>query len=81
MSNAKLLREPTVTGTIDMKLEVVVIPVSDVNRAKRFYGDLTLRAQVPNLDETAFARTASDAEKNCPVSGASIRWQIASPIC
>src|SRR5262249_46643311 len=29
---------------------------------------LTLRAQVPNLDEAAFARMASDAEKNCPVS-------------
>jgi len=27
-----------------------------------------LRAQVPNLDEAAFARMASDAEKNCPVS-------------
>ena len=29
--------------TIDMKLEVVVIPVSDVDRAKRFYGDLGWR--------------------------------------
>ncbi len=29
---------------------------------------LTLRAQVPNLDEAAFARMASGAEKNCPVS-------------
>ncbi len=29
---------------------------------------VTLRAQVPNLDEAAFARMASDAEKNCPVS-------------
>ena len=29
---------------------------------------LTLRAQVPNLDDDAFARMASDAEKNCPVS-------------
>jgi len=28
---------------------------------------LTLRAQVPNLDEAAFTRMASDAEKNCPV--------------
>ena len=25
--------------TVDLKLEVVVIPVSDVDRAKRFYGD------------------------------------------
>jgi lipoyl-dependent peroxiredoxin len=29
---------------------------------------LTLRAQVPNLDEAAFTRMASEAEKNCPVS-------------
>ena len=33
---------PTV-GTIDMKLEVAVIPVSDVERSKRFYGDLGWR--------------------------------------
>jgi catechol 2,3-dioxygenase-like lactoylglutathione lyase family enzyme len=30
-------------GKVDMKLEVVVIPVSDVDRAKRFYGDLGWR--------------------------------------
>src|SRR2546423_987631 len=29
---------------------------------------LTLRARVPNLDEATFARIASAAEKNCPVS-------------
>jgi osmotically inducible protein OsmC len=29
---------------------------------------LTLRAKVPNLDETGFARLAAEAEKNCPVS-------------
>jgi osmotically inducible protein OsmC len=29
---------------------------------------LTLRAQVPNLDQAALARMAGDAEKNCPVS-------------
>ena len=41
MSNervAKLAR-----GMVDMKLEVVVIPVSDVERAKRFYGGLGWR--------------------------------------
>lgn len=31
------------TRTVDMKLEIVVIPVSDVDRAKRFYGDLGWR--------------------------------------
>ena len=30
-------------GRVDMKLEVVLIPVSDVDRAKRFYGSLGLR--------------------------------------
>jgi osmotically inducible protein OsmC len=29
---------------------------------------LTLRAKVPNLGETDFARIAGEAEKNCPVS-------------
>jgi osmotically inducible protein OsmC len=29
---------------------------------------LTLRATVPNLDQTTFARIAKDAEQNCPVS-------------
>ena len=29
---------------------------------------LTLRAQVPSLDEATFTRLAGDAEKNCPVS-------------
>jgi catechol 2,3-dioxygenase-like lactoylglutathione lyase family enzyme len=31
------------TGTIDMKLEVVTLPVSDVDRAKRFYESLGWR--------------------------------------
>ena len=30
-------------AAVDMKLEVVVIPVSDVDRAKRFYGGLGWR--------------------------------------
>ena len=29
---------------------------------------LTLRANVPNLDDAAFRRLAEDGEKNCPVS-------------
>jgi catechol 2,3-dioxygenase-like lactoylglutathione lyase family enzyme len=47
MSNAEMLREPAFetlrADTVEMKLEVVVIPVSDVDRAKRFYGDLGWR--------------------------------------
>jgi hypothetical protein len=37
MRDAEMAGEAAVTRTIDMKLEVVVIPVSDVDRAKRFY--------------------------------------------
>jgi len=33
-------------GTVDLKLEVVVIPVSDVNRAKRCYENLGWLQQV-----------------------------------
>ena len=33
----------TKSGAIDMKLEVIVLPVSDVDRAKRFYGNLGWR--------------------------------------
>jgi catechol 2,3-dioxygenase-like lactoylglutathione lyase family enzyme len=35
--------ETPTAGTVDMKLEVVAIPVSDVERAKRFYGRLGWR--------------------------------------
>ena len=41
-SNEPATRIPTV-GMVDMKLEVVIIPVSDVDRAKRFYGSLGWR--------------------------------------
>lgn len=39
--------------TVDMKFEVVVIPVSDVDRAKRFYGSLGWRLDV-DFDKGAF---------------------------
>jgi uncharacterized protein GlcG (DUF336 family)/catechol 2,3-dioxygenase-like lactoylglutathione lyase family enzyme len=38
------LREPA--ARIDMRLEVVVLPVSDADRAKRFYGDLGWRLDI-----------------------------------
>jgi catechol 2,3-dioxygenase-like lactoylglutathione lyase family enzyme len=41
-------------GTVDMKLEVVVIPVSDVDRAKRFYGDLGWRLDADFVVGNAF---------------------------
>ena len=47
MSNTQVRSETAIetprARTVDMKLEVVVIPVSDVERAKRFYGDLGWR--------------------------------------
>lgn len=45
MSTARRDEAPAVasTGTVDTKLEVVVIPVSDVDRAKRFYAGLGWR--------------------------------------
>jgi catechol 2,3-dioxygenase-like lactoylglutathione lyase family enzyme len=41
-------------GTIDMKLEVIVIPVSDVDRAKRFYGGLGWRLDADFIVGSAF---------------------------
>jgi catechol 2,3-dioxygenase-like lactoylglutathione lyase family enzyme len=35
--------KPSQARTLDMKLEVIVIPVADVDRAKQFYGDLGWR--------------------------------------
>jgi catechol 2,3-dioxygenase-like lactoylglutathione lyase family enzyme len=47
MSTAQTTTEPATTtptaATVDLKLEVVVIPVSDVERAKRFYESLGWR--------------------------------------
>src|SRR5215213_8508450 len=53
MSNERATRTPT-AGTVDMKLEVVVIPVSDVDRAKRFYGDLGWRLDADFIVGDAF---------------------------
>src|SRR5215218_3701243 len=35
--------KPSDVRTLDMKLEIVVLPVSDVERAKQFYGSLGWR--------------------------------------
>ena len=40
--------------TVDMKLEVVVIPVSDVDRAKQFYGNLGWRLDADFIVGDAF---------------------------
>src|SRR5215813_9922097 len=41
-SNEQATRAPS-AGMVDIKLEVVVIPVSDVDRAKRFYASMGWR--------------------------------------
>jgi osmotically inducible protein OsmC len=51
---------------LNTEAEVTLEPEGQGFRISR--SALTLRAQVPNLDEAAFARMAGDAEKNCPVS-------------
>jgi catechol 2,3-dioxygenase-like lactoylglutathione lyase family enzyme len=42
-TNREQATEASRTGAIDMKLEVIVVPVSDVDRAKRFYANLGWR--------------------------------------
>jgi catechol 2,3-dioxygenase-like lactoylglutathione lyase family enzyme len=54
MSNAEPSREAAVAKTIDMRLEVVVIPVSNVDRAKRFYTDLGWRLDIDYRAEDDF---------------------------
>ena len=50
MSGEQVTQKPT-PATVDLKLEAVVIPVSDVDRAKRFYESLGWRldADFPGL--------------------------------
>ena len=43
---------------IDMKLEVVTLPVADVDRAKRFYGDLGWRLDADFVVGDSSARGA-----------------------
>ena len=46
--------EPPKARTVDMKFEIVVIPVSDVDRAKRFYGGLGWRLDADFIVGDAF---------------------------
>ena len=51
---------------LDTQAAVTLEPEGKGFRISR--STLTLRAQVPNLDEAKFLELAGDAEKNCPVS-------------
>jgi len=55
------------TGSVDMKLEVVVLPVSDTDRAQRFYSSLGWRQDVTPPGSGVFQFTP-------PGSGCSIQW-------
>jgi catechol 2,3-dioxygenase-like lactoylglutathione lyase family enzyme len=58
MSSIQVLRETEPEAAraraVAMKLEVIVIPVSDVDRAKRFYGDLGWRLDADFIVGEAF---------------------------
>ena len=67
MTLAFILQSAHFTPTeLDVEAAVTIEPEGEGFRIIR--SALRLRAQVPNLDQAAFARMVSDAEKNCPVS-------------
>jgi lipoyl-dependent peroxiredoxin len=51
---------------LDVEAAVTIEPEGQGFRISQ--SALTLRAQVPNLDEATFARMVGEAEKSCPVS-------------
>jgi osmotically inducible protein OsmC len=51
---------------LDVDAAVTIEPEGEGFKISR--SALTLRAQVPGLDQAAFAQMVSGAEKNCPVS-------------
>ena len=52
----------------ELNVEAAVTIEPDGEGFKISRSALVLRAQVPNLDQAAFAQMVSGAEKNCPVS-------------
>lgn len=46
MNKIEMQKQPSAAHTIDMKLEVIVLPVSDIDRAKRFYSNLGWRLDI-----------------------------------
>jgi catechol 2,3-dioxygenase-like lactoylglutathione lyase family enzyme len=68
-SNERATDTPT-AATVDLKLEVVVIPVSDVDRAKRFYGSLGWRLDA----DFAFDNGFRVIQFTPPGSGCSVQF-------
>ena len=69
MSNEHATQIPT-AATVDLKLEVVVIPVTDVDRAKRFYGSLGWRLDA----DFAFDNGFRVVQFTPPGSGCSVQF-------
>ena len=69
ISNEDATQIPT-AATIDLKLEVVVLPVSDVDRAKRFYRSLGWRLDA----DFAFDNGFRVVQFTPPGSGCSVQF-------
>src|SRR5712691_9337901 len=69
VSNERATQVPT-AATVDLKFEVVVIPVSDVDRAKRFYGSLGWRLDA----DFAFDNGFPVVQLTPPGSGCSVQF-------
>jgi catechol 2,3-dioxygenase-like lactoylglutathione lyase family enzyme len=62
-------RAVPITGTCDMKLEVVTLPVSDVDRAKRFYQSLGWRLDADIVvGETFRAVQLTPPQSSCSIA-------------
>jgi catechol 2,3-dioxygenase-like lactoylglutathione lyase family enzyme len=64
-----------ISGTVDMKLEVVVLPVSDADRAKRFYQNLGWRldADFPISDDFRILQFTPTGSQASIIFGTGIR--------
>ena len=69
VSNEQAPQIPT-AATVDLKFEVVVIPVTDVDRAKRFYGSLGWRLDA----DFVFANGFRVVQFTPPGSGCSVQF-------
>ena len=68
----QIAAEDPAAGTVDLKLEVVVIPVSDVDRAKEFYGNAGWRLDA----DFAFDDGVRIVQLTPPGSGCSIQFGV-----
>ena len=71
IGKAPLSSLPSIMVEADLKLEAIVIPVSDVDRAKAFYADLGWRLDadqrgVPSPGAGGSIRTGHEEEQTCP---------------